>query len=152
MKKFTFKYTATVWALLTIVLVLSLIGLIWNVFNFISFIDAGAFKITIYLLISVLTAILLVIVLSVMIYGRYVIKDGNLYSYFGIIKSKTPISDVVEITHFKKSDKLVVYFKDAKYTVIVIAPELYDQFVLSLREHNKSIIFDAKIDGEDLAN
>ena len=84
-----------------------------------------------------------------MAYGKYVVDGGYLYSYFGFIKSKIDISEIIEITHFKKSNKLVVYFKDGKYTVIVIASELYDNFVIAVRESNKSIIFDVKIDGED---
>lgn len=150
MKKFTFKYSVTVWVLLSIVLILSIVGLGWNIFNLIEFIQAGAFRIIAYSLICLLTAFLLVIVISVMIYSKYVIKDGYVYSCFGIIRSKEKISEIVEITHFKKSDKLVVYFNDGKYTVIVISPEFYDAFVLAVRQSNKSIIFDVKIDGEDI--
>lgn len=150
MKNFRFKYNTTVWILLCVVLALSIAGLIWNVFNLTEYVWAGAFKITIYALIIAITAFLTVFVISVMLFGRYQIKDGYLYTRFGFVSSKEKIEDVVQVTHFKKSDKLVLYFKDEKYTVIVIAKEEYEKFILAMREINPKIIYDAKIDGEDL--
>ena len=149
MKKYKFCYSLTVWLLLALVTVLSMIGLAWNIFNLVVTIKTGGFKVLSYSIIIVLTAFLLIFALSVALYGKYVIKSGFVYSYFGFVRSKFAISEVTEITHFKKSDKLVLYFKDNSYTVIVISPEFYNDFVLSLREQNKAIIFSAKIDGED---
>ena len=54
--------------------------------------------------------------------------------------------------HFKKSDKLVIYFKDDSFTVIVISPEDYSDFVVALREVNPQIYYGVKIDGEDTPN
>lgn len=97
----------------------------------------------------VITALLIIFVLSVMVYGRYVLTDKYFVQYFGFIKIKTPIKNLVQITHFRKSDKLVLYFDDQKYTVIVIDKNYYDQFVMCVREVNSSVIFDVQIDGED---
>ena len=149
MKSFKFRYSNTVWILLALVLVLSLAGLIWNIFNLIEFLPTGSYKVGTYSLIVVLTAILTLLVISVMVYGRYIIKDGKLYSYFGFIRSKMEINDIICLTHFKKSDKLVAYFKDETYTVIVISPEFYEEFISTVRKVNPSILYDAKIDGED---
>ena len=60
------------------------------------------------------------------------------------------MKDVTEITHFKKSDKLVLYYKPDKYVVIVIDPLCYDDFVKTVRQINPMIIFDSQIDGEEL--
>jgi hypothetical protein len=152
MKKFRFKYSLTVWLLLALVVALSLGGLAWNVFNIIQYVWAGAFKITIYALIVAITAFLAIFASSVMIFGFYVVKNGQLYTQFGFISSKVKISDIVQITHFKKSDKLVAYFTDQKYTVIVIAPQDYDEFIKTLREINPQITYNAEIDGEDTPN
>lgn len=149
MKSFRFRYSNTVWILLSLVLVLSLTGLIWNIFNLIEFLPTGSYKVGTYSIIVALTALLTVLVVSVMVYGRYVIKDGKLYSYFGFIRSKMEINDIICLTHFKKSDKLVAYFKDGTYTVIVISPDFYEEFISSVRKVNPSILYDAKIDGED---
>lgn len=149
MKKFRFKYPAVVWVLLAIVFALSVAGLIWNVYNFISFVNSDTVKTVLYSVIILLVAFLVVLTISVAVYGMYVIKGDTLYSYFGLVRSKFDINDITEITHFKKSDKLVVYFSDAKYTVIVIDKTDYDDFVVALREVNRKIIFDKKIEGED---
>lgn len=150
MKSFKFKYTPMVWVLLAIVLLLSIAGLCWNVFNLVNYLWAGTFKIVTYSLLIALTGALCVLVVSVIIYGRYKIKNGALYTYFGIFHNKTDINEIVEITHFKKSDKLVVYFSDQKYSVIVIDSKEYDEFVLAVRSVNSHVIFDTRIDGEDL--
>lgn len=150
MNSFKFRYSKSVWVLLIIVLILSALGIGWNVFNLVTFLNEGAIKIVAYSLIILLTAFLFVFVLSVMACGRYLIKDNYLIQNFGFISTKTPLSAVLSIIHFKKSDKLVVYFKDAKYTVIVISPTEYDDFISALRKQNPSIAFDCRIDGEDL--
>ena len=97
-----------------------------------------------------MTGFVIVFVLSVFIYGRYTIKKHALYTYFGFIYTKTDIKDIVQITHFKKSDKLVVYFADQKYSVIVISPTEYELFILELRKENPKIIYTSEIDGEQM--
>ena len=149
MKSFRFKYSTAVWVLLAIVLILSAVGIVWNVFNFMTFLEESTLKSISYALIVLLTAFLLIFVLSVIFYGRYVIKDGELIQYFGFLKTKTPLKEIVEITHFKKSDKLVVYFSDRKYTIIVIDKQYYEPFILVVRTENPSIVYDVKIEGED---
>ncbi len=150
MNGFRFRYSKSVWVLLIIALLLSALGVGWNVLNLVTFLNEGVLKVVAYSLIILLTTLLFVFVVSVMVYGRYVVKDGNLIQYFGLLANKTPLSDIQSIIHFKKSDKLVVYFKDAKYTVIVIAPAEYDDFINCLRKNNPSIAYDTRIDGEDL--
>ncbi len=150
MTKFRFKYPVVVWVLLCLVFALSLAGLGWNIYNFISFLSYhDVIKTVLYAVIILLNAALVALTVSVAVYGAYVVKGDKLYSYFGFIRTKYEINDIVEITHFKKTDKLVAYFKDSKYTVIVIDKTLYDEFVIALRQVNKQIIFDNKIEGED---
>ncbi len=149
MKRFRFDYPFIVWLLLGVVFVLAAVGLGLNIFNLIEYTKLGAVKTVIYSIIVALNLSLLVLDVSVMVYGCYVIKDGYIYSWFGIIRTKTSFEEIVQITLFKKSNKLVMYYADAKYTVIIISPEKYDGFILALREQNKKIIYDAQIDGED---
>ena len=133
----------------SLVLLLSVTGTLWNIFNIIEYSFAGVFKITVYVLIVILTAFLSVFDISIMLYGRYVIKNGCLYSYFGLIFSKIKIEEISSVIHFKKSDKLVAYFTDDKYAVIVISPTEYDDFVKEIRTVNPKILFNTKIDGEE---
>lgn len=151
MKDFKFKYSPAIWVLVALVIITSAIGFGWNVFNIIVTKEQG-FKVVSYYIIAVLSLALLVLSISIAIYGKYIIKNGFLYSFFGLVKSKIEIKKIVEIVHFKKSDKLVVYLDNNDYTVIVISPELYNDFVLAIRNENSSIKFDIKIEGEDLPN
>ena len=153
MKKFRFKYAPSVWILLSLVLLLSVAGLIWNIFNLTSYLSLShTFKIVSSAIISIICLFLTAFVLSVLFYGNYIIKGDYLYTCFGFFKAKYKIKDIVCISLFKKSNKLVVYFLEQSYTVIVIDENLYDDFVLSLRKINQQIIYDTKIDGEDIAN
>lgn len=152
MKKFSFKYSALVWILLFAVLILSIIGIGWNIYNIISYIYQNATNVIIYSFTIVLIIILLIIDLSVIFYGKYVIKGKELYTCFGILKDKIDIFEISEIDLFKKSDKLVLYNKENKFTVIMISPDKYEEFILSLREINKEIIYDIKYEEDTLKN
>ena len=149
MKSFRFKYTVLIWVLLTAILCLSLAGVGWNIFNVIEFSRLNAVKTTTYSIILVFSALLCIVVIGVMVYGKYVIKDGKLYTCFGFIRTKIEVEKITAVIHFKKSDKLVIYFNQNKYAVVVISPSEYDNFISTLREVNPKIAFDNRIDGED---
>ena len=149
MKKFRFKYSPLVWVLICLVILLCAGGFAWNVFNLTKGNLSKTFNLISYSFLCVVTFLLTVFAISLLVYGKYVIKDGKLYTYFGFIRSKIDISDIVCVTLFKKSNKLVIYLKEQCYSVIVISPDDYNDFVLSLREQNKEIYYDTKIDGED---
>ena len=151
MKKFKFKFPPLVWVLLWVILIVCASGFALNVYNLVQFIGYKFFKILPFAIYVIITAFLIFVVLSVMFFSNYSLKKGCLYISFGIFISKTKIDEIVSITHFKKSDKLVVYFKHQAFSVIVISKEKYDDFVLSLREFNKAILFNKQIDGEDEA-
>ncbi|MBR2384581.1 MAG: hypothetical protein IKA99_03120 [Clostridia bacterium] len=149
MKKFRFCYSPLVWCLLVLVIGLSIAGSIKSVLTLLAKINGGSSSLVGDILLIVINVTLLVFSVSVSVFGNYIIKGNTLYSYFGFIRTKSDVNDVVQITLFKKSNKLVVYFKDAKYSVIVISEKFYEPFILALREVNKSIIYTSEIDGED---
>ncbi len=143
-KSFRYKFTPLVWALISLVVAIALAGVGFNVYKLAT--SKGALEINIVSLIIILIINLLLtaFALSVMVFSKYVIKNDCVISYFGFIKSKTKISQIEQFTHFKKSNKLVAYFIDQKYTVIVITPEKYDEFVKAVRDYNAKIVFDAQ--------
>ena len=146
MAKFRFKYARSVWVLLSIVLALCLAGLIWNVFELCEYVYADTFKIVSYSIVICLTFILSAFVLSVMFYGFYVVKKNCLYTCFGFVSYKVKLDEIVQITHLKKSDKLVVYYSDQKFNVIVISKAEYDRFIKVLREQNPNIIYSNQVE------
>ena len=149
MKSFRFKYSQLVWVLLLLVFIILLAGVCWNVYTLIANWGVSTTKTVTNFITLALTLFLLVFAISIMAFGKYTIKDGHVVVHFGFFKTKTPVSEIVQFTHFKKSDKLVAYFKDAKYSVIVISKDSYQDFVLAVRELNPSIIYDNRIEGED---
>ena len=94
MKRFKFRYSVAVWVLLALVLLLSIISFCWNVYNVIHFKGDQTFKLISYYVIALITIFLSIFVVSIMAYGKYVVKKGFLYTYFGFIKSKTDINDI----------------------------------------------------------
>ena len=151
MKKFKFKFPPLVWVLLWIILIVCAVGLALNIYNLTQYVGYKFFKVLPFILYALITLFLIFVVISIMLFSNYSIKKGCLYVCFGIFSSKTKIDEIVSITHFRKSDKLVVYFKHQAFSVIVIAKEKYDDFVISLRELNKAILFSKQSDGENVA-
>ena len=152
MKSFKLKYSPLIWLLLSLVIVLSLCGLAWNVFSMIEFLGLNITKVISAGILSVLCLALVIFSLSIVFYGKYIVKGNYLVSYFGIIKSKIDIGDITHVIHFKKSDKLVVYYGEKSFVIILVSPVFYEEFTLSLREVNKSIVYDNRIEGEDMPN
>ncbi len=148
--RFKLKLSLTLFALLILVVILSLSGFVWNVYNVIYFIGVGGFKIATYSLLVLLTGILSVFAVSALLNCKYSVENKTICLHFGVFKIKTALNDVTEITHFKKSDKLVIYFSDEKFSVIMIDKKDYDAFILAVRAQNPSIAYDVRIEGEDL--
>ena len=139
-------------ALLVVVMLLSLAGAIWNVYNIFATKNASIGNVVSYLIITLLTLVIFALAFSVLFFGKYTVTEKHLTIHFGFITTKSQINDIVAITHFKKSGKLVVYFSEAKYSVIIIDSSDYDNFVLAVREFNPKVIFNSQIDGEDASN
>jgi hypothetical protein len=148
MKRFNLKFSIVLWILIYVVLLLCALGIGFNVVILITYASQGPKSVAIYSLIIFLVLIIAVVDVSIIFHSCFKIKGDFLYSYLGIVCNKAPISDITEIIHFKKSDKLVVYFSDGSYVIALISPDRYEDFILSLRNVNREITFDTKIDGE----
>lgn len=139
MKKFRFDYSPLIKALIFLVIVISAAGLVFNIITTINYASDKFLLAILYGVLCLLTAVLFFESLAIAFYGLYKIKDGYIYSYFGFIYSKTDVKDIIAVHIFKKTEKLVVYFKDEKYSVIIISPEKYDEFIAELLKANPDI-------------
>ncbi len=150
-KSFRFKFNKLTWVLLALVLVICLAGVGYNVYSLINALKRVYYvqKIIITSIILALNVFLVAFVVSVIVFSKYVIKDGCVYNYLGFVRGKSRIDEIIQITHFKKSDKLVVYFNDQRYTVVVISPTEYDEFISIIREINPKVYYTSQIDGEE---
>ena len=96
---------------------------------------------------------LCVAVLSVMLKSKYIIKDGLLCLYFGFVSVKTDIKDMVSITLISKGNRLVAEFSNLRFSAIVIAENLYDEFIKAIKDINPEVVYNIEhspqIDGEE---
>ncbi len=140
---FKYRYTTSVKILLFAVLITASVGIVWNAYNVYSFFSRQeTLNGAIFCLVFLLNLLLLIIDVSMLTCGKYVVRGRTIRCCFGIIISKYSVDDAMQFVLFKKTDKLVLYFKDATYTVIVISPEEYDAFISAVREINPSILYD----------
>lgn len=101
-------------------------------------------------LVLLLVGILAIVIFSsILIRSVYKIGETQIILWFGIIKSTFKISDIESIQLFTKTNKLVIYFKDEKYTVIVVKPEWYNDFCKDILARNDKIRYDVSTSDED---
>lgn len=79
---------------------------------------------------------------AILIRSAYNVSDTQIVLWFGFIKSVYPIADIERIHLFTLTNKLVLYLKDGRYTVIVVKPEWYHEFAQDVVSRKKSIRFD----------
>ncbi len=139
---FRYKFNILIWILLALVLVLCLAGIGLNAYGIISIIKNGDSGAALKVIMLAVSLFLSAYIVSVMAHTKYVIKNGFIYTYFGFIRIKVNVNKITQFSHFKKSDTLVAYFDDERYTVIVISPDKYDDFIKGTRKFNPKITFD----------
>jgi len=132
-----------------IALILSLFGFAVNIYRLINFSDATVFNYISVILMLLVTVLLTVIIISVLISSNYILTKEKLISKFGIVKSDILLKNITSLVHFKKTDKLVIYFDD-KYSVIVVKKEWYDDFIKTILQYNPKIVYDSKSDSEEV--
>ena len=128
MKSFRYIHSVAVWIITAIILILSGVGIYFNIYSAFNC-DGIIFKIVSYCILALICLMLCVAVLSVMLKSKYIIKDGLLCLYFGFVSVKTDIKDMVSITLISKGNRLVAEFSNLRFSAIVIAENLYDEFI-----------------------
>ena len=142
MKTFKVNLSGTVKILIGVAFILSLFGIAFNVYSIISYSKISALKTATYCITLTVSLFIAVFILSLIFNCKYVIKNKKLQLCFGFINTKVGIDDIVSVSHFKNTDKLVVYFKTAEYSVIMILPNFYDEFIHAIKEINPMIIYE----------
>lgn len=148
MKTFRYRFTVPMLLCVFALLALSAGGFVWNVLNAIELGDLGTMRLISYILVCAISLFLFAMGIGLLCCSRYEIGNGKFATRFCFFRSQTPVKNVVQITHFKKSDKLVVYFSDGKYLCVVIHPKSYDDFCTALRMENPSVLVDDRADDD----
>lgn len=112
-----------------------------NVYDAISFYGENTAKTVIAAIVAAVSFLAFLSAVAAAAYGRYVVKGDFLYCRFGFFYTKTKINDIFQLTEFKTLDKLVMYFKDEKYSVAVISEKYYREFYEALKTVNPDIVY-----------
>lgn len=141
MKKFKLKYSPSIGIILILIIGILLFGIYFGTSDLIYKIKN--FETQIYKPVLSLTFgfILLVLSLSFIINKKYTVNNDYVILSSGFVQIKYKINDIISFSHFKSSDKLVAYFAENKYTVIIISPKYYDEFVKTVKTVNPAIIY-----------
>lgn len=141
MNKFTFKYSPLVWVLIIAIALLFTAAVATNVYDAVAFNGENRTRFVLSLGLAGISAVLLVFTIAAAVYSKYVIKDGFLYFRFGFLFTKTDIKEIFQLTEFKTQNKLVMYFKNEKYSVAVIDEKYYTAFYDALKKVNPEITY-----------
>ncbi|MBO4251710.1 MAG: hypothetical protein J5911_03500 [Clostridia bacterium] len=133
MNKFTFKYSPLIWVLLSLVTLTFAAAIYMNLHDAVIY-SEDAIKFAISLSLATVSVVLLVLVVAAMICPKYEIKGKYLVFRFGLLYSRTKISDIFQLTEFKAQKKLVIYFKNEKYSVAMIDEKYYGDFYAALKK------------------
>ena len=145
MKKYRFKFSPLIVSLMILVLLAAIAGLTLNIIRCCSEdFDVTAWNVLSVALMLFVCALLIVIVIGLFFATYYTFKGDKLVTRYGIIKSEIAIKAISEIVYFKKTEKLVIYFDEDKYSVVVVKKDWYDDFVREIRKINPAIRYDSK--------
>ena len=141
MKKFVFRYSTLALIMIVIIAALFATSAAINVYDAVSFSGENTAKTVIAITVAAISFFAFLSAVAAAVYGRYVVKDGYLYCRFGFFYTKTKITDIFQLTEFTALNKLVMYFKDEKYSVAVISEKYYGEFYEALKAVNPDIIY-----------
>lgn len=102
-----------------------------------------------HVILLIIAPLAIAIFASILIRSVYKVTDKEIVLWFGFIKSSYSIANIESIHLFSKTNKLVLYFKDEKYTVIVVKPEWYNDFTKDILSRNNKIRYDVSTTDKD---
>ena len=149
MNKYKYQLTPVLWVLFIVGLILAGCCIYFNLTRFIGLFgaqEASSYSYISSLLSTVIGVLAFIFIPPAMFASKYVITDEHLIAYWGIVKNKFDVKEITTVTHFRKTDKLVIYFSDQSFTTIIISPELFDKFAEDLKSKNKRIFYQLNVE------
>ncbi len=145
MKKYRFHYSPIVYALMVLVLLAAGAGIVLNVLRCISReFDVSTWNVLTVAIMFLTCTLLIVVVLSLFIRTDYTFKGAKLTIHYGIIKNEIALAAATEIVFYKKTEKLVLYYDEDKYVVILLKPEKHEEFIATCRAANENLRYDTR--------
>jgi len=152
MKKFNYKFTKLLFILLLIGLLIAVLCLGLNVKRIIEIVKANdliAKNIMSAGLAALVGLIGIIVIVPVFFSSRYEITNTDLITRRGIIVTKIKINTITRITFFRATKKLVLYYNQSDYVVIVIDEKDYNDFVDAIKEQNKKVFYAIETERSD---
>lgn len=149
MRTFRFRFSKLIILLQIAAMVLAAAAIAYTVYRMITLGFGDASLIIQYVLLLLFGVGAIVIFSAMLIRSVYIVGKNEIILRFGLIKSVYKIKEIESIRLFSKTNKLVLYFKNEKYTVISVKPEWYNNFIREVLSHNLNIRYDVSITDKD---
>ncbi len=140
MKNFKYKHSTLVYALLSVVFIVTAIGCAFSVKSAVT--TTLENELFAFIALTAINLFLATLVLFIALFSKYKIKNGKLKLIMGIASWTILLEDVTSLTHLIDAKKLIANLSDGKYVFIVINPEQIDAFVKAVKEARPEIVFD----------
>lgn len=145
MKKYKFKLSKLVIAILIVGVVVAVACSVLNVVRFVRIATSND-EIRIYdyftLIITLAISVLFTVVAFGVIFNSYYeITKKQIILRWGILKNAIDLYEVTEIVLNLQTNKLTVNFQDESYFVIVVNKEWYESFIDDIKEVSPKILF-----------
>ena len=149
MRTFRFRFSKTIILLQIAAMILAAAAIVYTAYRMAT-VGFGSASLIIQYVVLLLFGVLALVILSAMlIRSVYVVGKKEIVLRFGLIKTVYKIKDIESIRLFSKTNKLVLYFKNEKYTVISVKPEWFNDFIREVLSHNLNIRYDVSITDKD---
>ena len=149
MRTFRFRFSKLIILLQIAAMVLAAAAIAYTVYRMITLGFGDASLIIQYVLLLLFGVGAIVIFSAMLIRSVYIVGKHEIILRFGLIISVYKIKEIESIRLFSKTNKLVLYFKNEKYTVISVKPEWYNDFIREVLSHNLNIRYDVSITDKD---
>ncbi len=145
MRTFKFRFTKLIILLQIAAMVLAAGALAYTAYRMATVGFGDASLIIQYIVLVLFGVLALVIFGAMLIRSAYTVTEKEIVLRFGVIKTVYKIKEIESIRLFTKTNKLVLYFKNEKYTVVSVKPEWYSDFIREVLSHNLGIRYDVSI-------
>ena len=149
MKSYKFRFSKVVLVLIGLAIAAALAAVAYTVYRIYLYGFSSPLLVIQHVAVLIVAALAIVIFVSLLIRSVYKITDTQIILWFGIVKQTFKIADIESVHLFTKTNKLVIYFKDDKYTVIVVKPEWYNEFTKEILARNDKIRYDVSTTDKD---
>lgn len=153
MNSYKFKLSLPAVLLSVLGILLGAGGIVFTIFRIINYGFSSSQLIIQHVVLLIVSPLAVSIFASILIRSVYKVSDKEIILWFGFIKSTYKIDEIESIHLFSKTNKLVIYFTNEKYTVIVVKPEWYNNFTKDILSRNNKIRYDVSTtDRDDTGN